>query len=367
MNSLHPRVDLRRILAGALFAARRRGPVTVSAAAAAVGRRGRYGRGGRRGRLRDGPLGGRRGTGHRAAGRPDGLHDDGGRRGPGAGRRGRGRGQVLRRADAVRRGRRRGGHLVLALDDAAAGRGRHADHVVVERRRYGRYGAAAAGRGQTADAAAAAVVLQVLQVGARGRGGSGRLQPLVLLVLLVLLLVIDRVQLRVVDHGRRRLLHVLRRVLLRRVTAGRGPGVVHAAAAAAAAALGRLSVVVGGRGGRGAARAVARLQRVHRRRDGPALLLLGLLALLVAVHELIRTHVHLSGSGRARALRRWHGSLRDGLPVRRRRSERPLSARLWRVQSSPAEGRRTLFFIRYLCIGFTSFGSGVSTGNNNVR
>lgn len=301
MNSLHPRVDLRWVLAGALFAARRRGPVTVSASAAAVGRRGRYGRGGRRGRLRDGSLGGRRGTGHRAAGRPDRLHDDGGRRGPGPGRRGRGRGQVLRRADAVRRGRRRGGHLVLALDDAAAGRGRHADHVVVERRRYGRYGATAAGRGQTADAAtAAAVVLQVLQVGARGRCGRGRLQPLVLLVLLVLLLVIDRVQLRVVDHGRRRLLHVLRRVLLRRVTAGRGASVVHAAAAAA---LGRLSVIVGSRGRRGAARAVARLQRVDRRRDRSALLLLGLLALLVAVHELIRTHVHLNGSGRARALR----------------------------------------------------------------
>jgi len=140
------------------------------------------------------------------------------------------------------------------------------------------------------------VVLQVLQVGARGR-----LQPLVLLVLLVLLLVIDRVQLRVVDHGRRRLLHVLGRVLLRRVTAGRGASVVHAAATAAA--LGRLSVIVGGRGGRGAARAVARLQRVDRRRDSPALLLLGLLALLVAVHELIRTHVHLNGSGGARALR----------------------------------------------------------------
>jgi len=146
------------------------------------------------------------------------------------------------------------------------------------------------------------VVLQVLQVGARGRGSRSRLQPLVLLVLLVLLLVVDRVQLCVVDHGRRRLLHVLRRVLLRRVTAGGRARVVHAAATTA---LGRLAVIVCGRGRGSAAtaRAVARLQRVDRRRDRSALLLLGLLALLVAVHELIRTHVHLNGSGRARALK----------------------------------------------------------------
>jgi len=145
----------------------------------------------------------------------------------------------LWRADAVRRGRRRGSHLVLALD--AAGHGRHADDVVVERGRYGRYGATATGRRETADAAATAVVLQVLQVGASGRSSRGSLQSLVLLVLLVLLLVVDRVQLRVVNHGRRRLLHVLRSVLLRRVTAGGWASVVHATTAA----LGRLSVIVG--------------------------------------------------------------------------------------------------------------------------
>jgi len=103
------------------------------------------------------------------------------------------------------------------------------------------------------------VVLQVLQVGASGRSSRGRLQPLVLLVLLVLLLVVDRVQLRVVDHGRRRLLHVLRCVLLRRVAAGGRACVVHSAAAATA--LGSLSVVVGSRGrsGTASARTVARL------------------------------------------------------------------------------------------------------------
>lgn len=304
VHSLHPRVDLGRVLAGALFAAGLRGTVAAAAAATAVGRRGRDGRGGRRGGLRDGALGDGRRAGQpagAAAGRPGGLHDGSGRRRPRARRRRRGRRQVLWRADAVRRGGRRSGHLVLALDDAAAGRGRHADDVVVERRRYGRYGAAAAaGRRKSADpdAAAAAVVLQVLQVDARGRRGRcGGLQPLVLLVLLVMLLVVDRMQLRVVDHGRRRLLHVLRRVLLRRVAAGGRAGVI----SSAATALAGLSVVVGGRRASGpGAGAATGLQRVYRRRHGTAALLLLGLALLVAVHELVRTHVHLNGSVRAR-------------------------------------------------------------------
>lgn len=149
------------------------------------------------------------------------------------------------------------------------------------------------------------LLLQVLQMGTRdGRGCGGGLEPLVLLLVLLVLLVVDRVQLRVVDHGRRRLLlHVLRRrVLLGRIATGGRPCVVHAAAAAATA-LGSLSVIVGrGRtaAGTATAGAVAGLQRVYGRRDGPALLLL----LRIAVHELIRTHIHLNGSDRARALKR---------------------------------------------------------------
>lgn len=306
VNPLHPRVDLRRILAGTLFASGRSGSVaasaTVTATAATVGRRGRNGRGGRRGRLRDGPLGGWRRTGHRASGRPDRLHDGGWRR-PGTGWRCRGRGQVLRGADAVRCGRRGAGYLVFALD--TAGRGWHADNVVVKRGRYRRYSTATAG-GREPDAAAMVLLLQVLQMRAGdGCGGGGRLKPLVLLLVLLVLLVVDRVQLCVVDHGRRRLLlHVLRRrVLLGRIATGGRTCVVHAATAAAAA-LGGLSVIVG-RGsttavtsGTAAAGAVAGLQRVYGGRDGPALLLL----LRIAVHELIRTHIHLNGSDRARAL-----------------------------------------------------------------